>query len=285
MNNTTFIEEGLLKFNNLREDKLQIITTFNNEIWGNMNPFYAQSEEEKREIKVKDERICKILSTKTSFVLTTPPENTICNLNPPSFKLLTEINKSHNDENIYIPIRSNAVIYKRQKTKSSFIVAPADCPVIIMTDKSRNFVIILHFGFPQYLQRLHQDILNFSETLFELRKNELEIYITPYICKEHYLIGEDKYLKSIDKLGPEINKYFQKEYSEIYGEDRYSFNFDEMIKSEILNLFKSVKVFETGICTYEEVGKGNLFSHKYTTDCREKGLDVKEGNFNVIINI
>lgn len=279
-----YIEDGLLKFESLRNDPLQIFTTYDNNIWGNMNPYFSTNENEKLSIKEKDQKICQILNCNTTFVLTTPVENTICNLNTPSYKLLTEINKEDEAGNKFIPIRANSVIFEKQSNRTSFVVAPADCPVITITNKQREFVIIIHLGFPQYIQNLHSDTIALASNYFNLEK-DIEIFITPHICSKHYLIREDKYRKTLNKIGNKLEQYSEKVFSEIYKEDCYSIDINKIITEEILNRIPNAKTYQTGLCTYEEVEKGNLFSHKYITDQKQLSNVLTEGQFNVVVSI
>jgi hypothetical protein len=280
----SYIENGLLRFDTLRKDPLSIVTTYDNDIWGNMNPYFSTTENEKLKIKEKDQKICKILDCNTTFVLTTPPENTICNLNTASYKLLTEINKENEFGNKFIPIRANALIFGKQKLRTTFVVAPADCPIITITNKQREFIIIIHLGFPQYIQNLHLDTTNLAAQYFDL-ESDLDIFITPYICSEHYIFREDKYIKSLEKLGSRLENYSKKVSYDAYKEIGYCLDIEKIIKEEILSRYTNATVHDTGICTYEEASKGHLFSHKYVTDQKQIGNDIAEGQFNVLITL
>lgn len=281
---TYYIEDGLLKFQALKNDKLKIITTYDNKIWGNMNPFFARSEEEKLRIEQNDNKIANLLETPDSFVLTTPPENTICNLNYAVKSQLTKRNKGDEYINKFVLLRTNSVIYQRDNKKASFIVAPSDCPVIVITDKTRSFVIILHMGFPQLTHSLHIDTLILAKEYFDLSQ-PIDVFITPYICSKHYIISQDKYNDGLRSIGHNLEKYAKKVYSGLYKEYRYSIDLKSLVHSEIKSLLKQPNIIDTNLCTYEEVEKGNLFSHKYVTDNKQKGIEVPEGNYNVVVNI
>lgn len=282
-----YIEEGVLKFEELKNDKLQIVTTYDNKIWGNMNPYFAKSEEEKGIISKNDARISELLNTQINFVLTTPPENTICNLNDSAYRYLVDTNsKKSVDPNLpkYINVRANSILIPKKEEKTSIIIAPADCPVVVITDKKRSFVVVMHLGFPQYIQNLHFDTLELAKSYFNLNQ-ELDIFITPYICSEHYLISSENYSRALKQVGFKLEKYSSKIYSEIWKDDRFSIDLKNIIHEEISTRLPNSRIIETGVCTYEEAEKGNMFSHKYVTDQKQLGKEIPEGNFNVIVNI
>lgn len=51
MNNTTYVENGILYFNELKDARLKIATTYDNSIWGNMNPYFEKTVDEERVLR------------------------------------------------------------------------------------------------------------------------------------------------------------------------------------------------------------------------------------------
>ncbi|HRI05535.1 MAG TPA: laccase domain-containing protein [Candidatus Dojkabacteria bacterium] len=286
MSRSTISDNGLLTHSFIDSD-IKIVTTYDGKLWGNMNPYYTTLDEEKDQIKKNDHRLSDILGTKTAFVLTTPPEDTIINLSRESFYSLDLRNKEDEGGYKYIPIRANAIIAERiESNPYEIIFAPADCAILTMKPRGVDIVIAIHIGSPQMLQGIHIKSLNTAKSLYpNINWNNLEVYVTPYICKNHYTISEDTYklFRNHFRNQDLLTQYTEETVNPNFEGKRYRIDFINIVKTELREHFGISEVVESGFCTYEESLKGNLFSHELS---QENENDNKyKGAFNVAIKV
>lgn len=291
MTDAILLENGLLTFRDLPKG-VNIYTTYDGKLWGNMNSYFSTTEEEKNEIIIKDKKISDSLKTKLTFVCTTPSEDTIEFLNNESIASL-QFSKRNDDYN-YISVRCNGLIAKRQNFPYEVVYALSDCPVLTIIPKESDLVISAHLGAPQVFQGLHLKIINFARSVDSRINWENSLsYLGPYICQDHYSISEEKYLlyKNNFRNPALFEKYIRKGQHPIFKGNRYFFDFVGLFKEEVRQLGLN-SIIETGVCTYEASLQGNLFSHELAQEVDEKMKLASSteknkyyGGYNVVIGI
>lgn len=154
----TYTKDGLLYFSELENDPIQIVTTYDNSIWGNMNPKFAESEADLKQITEKDIQIQKILYTQLTYGFNMPPEDTLIDLTTNSKQLLeNSINKDAALK--YITIKAHAGILYPSGIHS-YIFTPRDCPMFFIIPPERKFILVIHLGAAQVVQNLHKKHLD-----------------------------------------------------------------------------------------------------------------------------
>lgn len=287
----TYIKDGLLYFTELENDPIQILTTYDNSIWGNMNPKFAKSETELNQITAKDIKLQKILNTKVAISFTTPFEDTIIDLDDNSFKYLnfTEIENKFGIKNL--TVRANSGIIYPCEGNNSYIFAPRDCPIFFIIPPERQFILAIHLGAPQVVQNLHKKTFRLaSELIKESNFKNSKVFITPHISGENYYVNPNKFSVFESLLGSGMKKHVKTKFNEIYQAERNYFDFVGFVKEEINNQFGITDFIETGICTYESTQTGHLYSYKYLQEVEkriERGEQIDSrkylGSHNVVI--
>lgn len=286
----TYIENGLLYFNNLKDSKLQIVTTFDNEIWGNMIPTFAKDNQEREEIERKDRRLADIIGYKTSFSLTTPYEDSMIDFDQRSVKYMKSVFSTEKDEYKNILLAVNSALVYPQEERYGYIIGPRDCAIVIITPKDYRFALIMHIGAPQLITGMHRKAMKMIDEF-----KELDMYITPYIHENNYSISIEKGEKFKSLYGKDIEKYMEKKFSDIWQTERYFFDFIEAFKDEMKNTYGITNIIDSGIDSYEETKKGHLYSYKYEQELKmrkERGEDISDEEieryhkgFNVVVSI
>lgn len=256
---------GLGTFPALNTKGITNITTCDNKIWGNLNPYYSKTEAEKLEIEEKDHQLSQLLQAKTCLVLTTPPEETILSLDTENLDYLKHGNPPDNAGFRYILIRANAIIAHNLQERVEFVVAPHDCPIVFFKHATWPGCIVMHLGAPQVLQNLHTKTLKMWQVLFpDFSAKDFTVYISPYICPKHYSISEEKYTQfsKVSRAPKTLDQFLSKRKNPILKEDRHYFDFVGLAKAELTQNFGITKFVESGLCTYEEALKDRLFSHE-----------------------
>ncbi len=293
MTNLDALENGLLTYIS-PNSTLKVATTYEGKIWGNMNPFFSTSDKEKDIIKSNDHKLSDYLETKTAFVLTTPPEDTLMNLNIETFSSLSLRNKPDDSGYKYIPLRANAIIAETiLDNPYEIIFAPADCAILVIKPLDTNVTIAIHIGSPQTLQGIHLKALKLAKALYpKISWENIESYVTPYICKTHYTISEDSYNLFLKTFRNQqlLAKYTKETTHPLFKGKRYNIDFMGIVKSELEMQFGITNILESGLCTYEEAEKGNLFSHELAQEMEQKEDNTHtpnkyKGAFNVAVRI
>lgn len=260
--------KGVGYFNSLQEDfNTPNLVTYDNEIWGNMNPFFAESGREREEIKEKDRRIREILGIKRSLVLTTPPENTFLEINNNVLKSL-----SFNNKESAISLRANALVVSEELEDNwGVVVAPKDCAVVVMKSKDTDVMVVLHIGAPQIMQGLHKQVISYLQTVTK-DLSRYYVYIFPHIKAENYKLSDEK--RKI--LDPSLNKYLDQE---------TCFDFIRAFKAYLVEIGGISNFIDSGIDSYAASKNGNMYSHTFEKELKEKGLSFNKGAHNVVIKI
>lgn len=288
-----YIENGLLHFTELKKDDLQIVTTYDNSVWGNMSLAFAESESEKKTIIEKEAKFQKTLGTKVFVNFTTPQEDTIIDLDDRSLQYLNFIEKENEFGIKNISVRANSGIIYPSSIQNSYCFATRDCAIFFFVPPEREFVLAMHLGAIQVAQKLHTKTFRLANDLIK-RSNfrNSKVYITPYISGENYYVSNEKFSIYKYMLGDDIKNYVKIKYNPIYQSEKYYFNFVDFVKRDINDQFGITDFIETGICTYESTQNGFLYSYKYVQEVqkrKEKGeiLDVKKylGTNYVVIKI
>lgn len=286
-----YIKNGLIYFSELKNDLIQIVTTYDNSVWGNMNHKFADSEKELDQITAKYIKLQKILNTKVAISFTTPFEDTIIDLDHNSFEYLnfTETENEFGIKNL--TVRANSGIIYPSNGHNSYIFTPRDCPIFFIIPPERQFILAIHLGAPQVVQSLHKKTFRLaSELIKESDFKNSKVFITPHISGDNYYVSPEKYQIYEKLLGSNIKKYVKAKFNEIYQAERNYFDFVGFVKEEINNQFGITDFIETGICTYESTQTGYLYSYKYFQEVEkriERGEQVNSikylGSHNVVI--
>jgi hypothetical protein len=258
---------GIGYFKSLQEDlNTPNLVTYDNKKWGNMNPYFAKDDEERKEIENKDEKIREMLGIKRNLAMTTPPENTFLEINNSVLKTLFL------EEKQSIPIRANAVIISEKLDNDyGVVMAPKDCAAVVIKSKDSNISAVLHIGAPQIMQGLHKQVIEYLKILDSSFSNYY-VYIFPHISAKNYKLSEEK-LKILDES---LSRYL--------GEDN-SFDFIAVLKDYLSENVGISKFVESGIDSYEAAKNGKMYSHTLEKELEEKGRPFKKGAHNVVIKI
>lgn len=286
----TYTKDGLLYFSELENDPIQIVTTYDNSVWGNMNPKFATTPGEYEIITQKDIRIQKILGTQLAYGFTIPPEDTLIDLDANSTQLL-ENNIDADSLFKYIAIKANAGILYPSNGVKSYIFAPRDCPIFFIIPPEREFILAIHLGAPQIVQNIHNKIFRLANELIgNCDFKNSKVFITPHISGEHYYVSDEKFLMYKNIVGNEVSKFTKQKFNEIYRAERNYIDFAGFVKEDINRKFGITDFIDTGICTYESTQTGHLYSYKYLQEVEkriERGeqIDSKKylGSHNVVI--
>ena len=275
---------GAYYFPKLHALGLKNYFTYDNKIWGNMNPIYAKDAENKKRIEHNDKLLADYIGADKVYVMTAPPENTLINPSQEEHVYLQQYYKEK-----YINIRTNSVIIPRNLKNFHVVFAHSDCAIFVLVSKSQ--IVAMHIGAPQVLTGLHFDTL---KLLNPEPATSIQAFVFPYICKKHYSIKTKKLmpiLQGMQKTNPPrarlIKKHLGKRViAESTGKntktERIYFDFIGLTRAEIKEFLKAtynteVTFYETGLCTYEHATKyNNLFS--YTA---KKQGEQEPGTFNV----
>jgi len=280
-------ENGLLLYNSSLLNGAKIAVTYDNAIWGNMNPYYSITEEDKKRIDRSDKKLSKFLGARRSYVFTTPPEDTFIDLTLETSNSL-DLNYPVDNEFQYIQIRANGAVVRRLNSSVGYIFAPADCPILLITFPKKQIFLLMHLGSIQVYQGLHLKLLEYSRR-YNLDYLDACVFVSPYICKKHYTISEKKYLiyKDCPRNKNVISRFLKKANHPIFEGNRYSFDFLGMAINEMKAHFKIRNVYDPNICTYEMTRKGKLFSYEYMQEleAENKPIENYKGCFNVVIKI
>jgi|GEM_PF-1605506 len=290
----TYIENGLLYFHNLKDKKLQIATTYDNKVWGNMNPAFSKNEEEREGVREKDRKLADILGFKTSFSFKTPNEDSMIDFDERSVKYIGSLYPA--DEKGYkdILLATNSMLVYPQEERYGYIVAPRDCSVVVIAPKDFHFALIMHLGAPQLLTGLHRKSM---KMLMENKDSfgELDMYITPYIGKGNYSVSLEKGERYASLYGEGFEKYVETKFSDIWQEERCYVDFVGAFKDEVRNVYGIKNVIDSDIDNYDETKNGHLYSYKYARELqmrKEKGEDISDDEideynkgFNVVVSL
>ena len=265
-------ETGLGTFPELAAQGVANFVTHDCKIWGNRQAMWAKDLEEKKFIADKDQEIAKLLGAKLILTLTTPIEPTLLNYDSATHQtILKSIVKEKGD----IPstlIRANAIIMRVPEIEVE--ITPGDCAVILVVHPQFNGFIMAHVGCPQTIQGLLTSTINLwlsQET--GLDSSRAEIFITSYICKEHF-VHESQTFPNFEMHHAPLKDFL----TEDKQNGKMHCDFMGFIKKQLNSEFGITKIYETGLCPYEEAEKGNLFSHTRTKQDSEK---YPEGRFSV----
>jgi hypothetical protein len=258
---------GIGYFKSLQEDlNTPNLVTYDNKKWGNMNPYFAKDDEERKEIEDKDKKIREMLGIKRSLAMTTPPENTFIEINNSVLKTLFI------EDKISIPIRANAVVVSEELDNNyGVVMAPKDCATVVMKSKNSNITAILHIGAPQIMQGLHKQVIRYLETLVS-NLSKYSVYIFPHISAKNYKLSDEK-LKILDE---DLRKYL--------SEDN-SFDFIAVFKDYLTETTGISQIVESNIDSYEAAKNGNMYSHTLEKELEEKDKSFEKGAHNVVIKI
>lgn len=254
--------------------------TYDNKIWGNLNPKFTKNEKEIKQIESKDRQLADLLGCKFIGAITTPPEPTIIDLDKKTYQYLDFANKPDKKGYKFVLVHANTIVLTVPKIELVF--APRDCPVLIFVQNGWDGIICMHLGAPQIVQDLHNKTLLFFQALYpEVDISKFEVFITPYISSKNYKISKEKY-KLYGDVFPKAKKFlYQRDNGQNEQKD-YTFDFAELIKKDLKEEWGITQIFESEICTYESAKKGNLFSRTLTKENEKKFL---LGAFNVVISI
>ncbi len=265
------LPNSLLTYPQVTNYGAEVYVTYDNKVWGNLSPLFAETDAEKELIKKKDKELLEFTKVKKAFVATTPLEPTLMVLDEKVSGVLT-----YNNNDTFVYLRTNGIIATRLGYRYEIVFAPADCAIFIGVHPDFEGLVALHLGFAQVFMNLHLQTFKLFATLYPtIDLSGFRIFITPYICGRHYYISEERfdYLNRTGVLQSRFSDYVVKK------DRKYYVDFVKAAKEELSEKFGITTFYEPGLCTYELAQKDKLFSHKYSKEHKES----REGVFNVIV--
>lgn len=262
------------------------VATVDNSVWGNMNPYYADGEDDKKRIEKNDRKITEMLGAEAVFEMTTPIEDTFIDLTKETIQLLRYKNRKYNsqvEELVFFPLRANAVILTERNIE--LVAAPADCAIAVCAHPVWKGVIVIHVGGPQVIESLPEKVLTYFSCMYrDVDMKQFQVFVFPYVCSKHYMLDE-KDVAEFPKFVPDFGKYLEDDGT---GKKR-CFAFNRLFRDGLQEKFGIENITETGLCTYEEALEGRLFSHQLADELEEKegkeseAVKKARGNFNVAV--
>lgn len=267
---------GLASFNRLKKEfGILNYVTYDNQVWGNMNQKFSKSKMEVKEIDIKDRKIADLLNCKFIGVLTTPGEATILDFDEPTFRYFNKSNKKSKGGYKFVRIAANAIILSVSGIE--LVLAPRDCPVFILAHKKWKGLVCIHIEAPQVFQGLHNKTITLFKGLNSgIKVSDFEVFITPYICFQHFTFGKEKY-ESYKEQFTIPNSFLVP-----LNGDNYGFDFVSLIKKDLKEKWGIGRFYESGICNYESAKEGNLYSFRLSKENEE---DFPHKSFNVVLSI
>jgi len=258
--NQLIFDKHFAYFPKLRELGIKNFCTWGNEYWGDMRVSnqaankikyheildFIKPELEKPIISLKAQQLDQIqIITKN-------------NLHIIDRLLKNNIDYSQND--IYLfEVECDGILTKESIPLFKTV---GDCSVIIITgiDKKDNkrFAAFLHSGLNGTLLQIYRNALDLAHANYEFENEELDVFIYPYICQNHFSWRKEDFEKELEIL--DINQHF----FELREDGKYYIDYGQKIILDLISLgIKKENIIKSDLCTYEEHGKGNLFSNRF----------------------
>ena len=144
-------------------------------------------------------------------------------------------------------IKADAVITDQEKTPIA--VLTADCVPILLYDKKRNMIAVIHAGWKGAFKGIIKKVVDFM-VIKGCRNKNIIASIGPCISQKSYNVKED-FKKKFIKKDKKNNKFFKIKYKKLY------FDLPKYVKSSLLK--NKIKNIETiNIDTFDV--KNNFFS-------------------------
>ncbi|MCA9391653.1 laccase domain-containing protein [candidate division WWE3 bacterium] len=163
-----------------------------------------------------------------------------------------------------IMIQSDGIITKQP---IPIIMAVGDCAIVVVTGKDRNdnkpFIAYIHSGFQGTYLNITTKTIKTILNNYRVSAYELSAFIFPYIHGQQYTKKRGHELLESALQEPSWNDFLVESYGVV------EIHFGKKIMAELTNL-GITNIRESGLNTYEEHQKGNLFSATYEKD---KGVD------------
>jgi len=265
--------DGLGIFSGLSELGVKNIFTCDNKKWRNMSLLSNP-----RAIR-KYERLFALTGIKhKEFIYIRPDHNDAIQVfteeNLLVYKLFNTVKKPYSNLKI-LPIYIDGVITKE---KIPIIISPADCLVLVLTAKDRKdkkrFMILVHAGMSGAYLNIHKKALKEAKSLYSFHVSDVEAYVFPYISERNY-----KKPSTNNNLLPFLKSFEWKNFIKRKGK-RISLAFGKKIESDLRRI-GIIKIFSSGIDTYEAQKEGRLFSFVYQKKRRAK----KFKHFAVVVSL
>lgn len=257
-------QTGLGTFPDLVALGVANIVTHESKIWGNRQAMYAKNIEEKKFIADKDQEIATRLGAKLILTLTAPIEPTMLDYDQNTHQTILRGIKIEGTEIPSTLLRAEAVVMRVPEVELE--VTPGDCAVVIVTHPHFKGFILAHVGCAQAIQGLlPKTIRLWLSQDTGCVSSQAEVFITPYICKEHFVHDPDKFTDISTHHAP-LKDFLMKD----SVDEKLHCDFMGFIKNQLKSEFGITKIYETGLCPFEETEKENLFSHTRTKQDPEK---------------
>ena len=263
-------EKGIGYFKSLQEEfSTPNLVTYDNDMWGNMNPYFAKDDKEKEDILRKDREVMNLLGVSKVLAMTIPLDNTFLEINN---RVLSSL--FFQNESTSVPVHANAVIISESlDTNTGVVVSPRDCAVVVLKSKESNISVIVHIGAPQIFQGLHEHIMLYLSALLGRKDlSDYVVYIYPHISQRNYKLSEEK----LELLSAEMGKYL---------DSNKGFDFIGLFKEYISENYRITNIVDSeGIDSYESAKSGNMYSYTYAKEVGEQDPSVI-GAHNVALKI
>jgi len=151
-------------------------------------------------------------------------------------------------------IEANDVLFTDKKNLF-LVVSVADCYPIFLADKGQKAVAAIHSGWRGTQSNISGLTVERLKQKFNIRADDLNAFIGPGICKEHFEVGQEVYEKFSDEVKTKINgKFYVDLRKEIYN---------QLINAGL----KPYNIEVSNLCTFSE----NELLHSYRRDKEKSG--------------
>lgn len=245
------VKNGIASFDALDKFGIKNGFSYSSQIWGNMSLKVTDVE--------VDERIAKLhkfsrqigVTHKNFAFMNVEHADTICHLTELSWELRSVMSDNYG----IILIHGDGII---TKLNIPIIVTPADCAVLIVAgideNDSQKFILVAHAGLSSTILGIHKKIIENAHKIYKFDNSDLIVCISPFIYGKNYVKNKRKHKFAKYFTNAEWKKYV------VQNGDNVEVHFGRKIISD-LNAMGISQIYESGLDTYSEHLKSNLFSN------------------------
>lgn len=265
MQSLTEINE-LKSFQSFTDKEIVNFFTYSNHAWGDMSL-------RSKEAESKFKRIFSDFSIDSKTILSILPEHNdnVRIIDKDNLRIHEMIQKTSGS---IIKLSCDAIVTKE---KVPLIISPGDCAVIFLTgideQDGKKFIAIIHSGFTGAILDIVSKTVTAAKSVYKFNNSDLLAAVLPYINGKHYVkkLEDDRVQMVID------NSLWENALTKT--ENGLEVNYGKKLEDEIAAL--EIKFESTGMDTYDENSKGNLFSQTYLRD--QKLLDTQRFGVGICI--
>lgn len=268
--NIAISKQNLASFPTLDKLGVKNAFTYDNATWGNMslasNPKASESYQQiHAELDLKNR----------AQVHMQVDHNDNCQLlTPANLRIYKQFNLMP-DTNI-ISIKADSFITKEQVALSA---SPADCMIIVMTavdtKDGKRFLVFNHSGIFGAFLKSALSAIRQAHMYYDFADRDLEVFIYPYISGKHFV-------KSLagNPMAAEFAEARWQPFVTPMQNSTIGIDWGKLLVAE-LRAAGIVKIYETGLDTYEQHKAGKLYSHTYA----KENVSNEDFRFGVIVSL